>query len=158
MSQPWPTTAYRAQETDVGIVGALPLLGRILLSGIFLASGVMKFADWEGTAGSMASQDIPLIPLLLPIAAVVEIVGGLMVLTGCFSRLGALALFLFLIPTTGIFHDFWTFQGAEQQNQMQHFMKNVTIMGGLLLVMGLGAGPLSIDAWRRTDRSGTARK
>ena len=70
-------------------------------------------------------------------------------LAGFYARAGALLLFLFLIPTTLIFHNFWTLEGMEQQNEMQHFTKNVTIMGGLLLVVGLGAGPISYDAWQR---------
>jgi putative oxidoreductase len=54
-------------------------------------------------------------------------------------------LFLFLIPTTFIFHNFWAYEGAEYVNQMQHFLKNLAIMGGLALIVGLGPGPISVD-------------
>ncbi len=127
-----------------------PLAGRILLSLIFLMSGVMKFVAWDQTAGHMASKGMPLIPVLLPLAALVELAGGLSILLGWQARLGALLLFLYLIPTTLIFHNFWSFEGAEQQNQMIHFMKNLAIMGGLLVVAGLGAGPIRLD--RRAAR------
>ena len=87
-----------------------------------------------------------LIPVLLPAAAVLELAGGLSLLLGFRARLGALALVLFLVPTTLIFHNFWAYQGPEAQNQMIHFMKNLALMGGLLVVVGLGAGPCSFDA------------
>src|SRR5438105_3448136 len=124
-----------------------PLAGRILLSTIFILSGVMKFADWQGTAQYMASKELPLIPLLLPLAAIVEIAGGLAVLLGGGTRAAAFLLFLYLVPTTLVFHNFWAQFGPEHQNQMVHFLKNLAIMGGLALMVGLGPGPLSLDSW-----------
>ena len=62
------------------------------------------------------------------------------------ARLGALALALHLIPVTFVFHNFWAYQGEAMQNPMQHFLKNVTIIGGLLTVVAVGAGRCSIDA------------
>jgi len=122
-----------------------PLAGRILLSTIFILSGLTKFSDWNGTAQYMAAHGLPLIPLLLPIAALVEIAGGLAILLGARSRAAALLLFLYLIPTTLIFHSFWSFSGAEHINQMPHFLKNLAIMGGLALIVGLGPGFPSVD-------------
>ena len=119
--------------------------GRGLLSVIFLLAGVMKFVNWQQTAEHMAAKGMPLVNVLLPIAAAVEVLGGLSLLLGLRARVGALVLFLFLIPATLIFHNFWAHSGAEQANQMMHFMKNVAIMGGLLMVVGLGSGPLSLD-------------
>lgn len=159
MSQPLTRTTWRPQALSAEAVPFIPLLGRIFLSAIFIMAGVTKFLDWGGTAASMEAQGLPMVHVLLPIAALVEIAGGLMVLAGCYARLGALLLFLFLIPTTLIFHNFWAYAGDELQNEMQHFMKNLTIMGGLLLVLGLGAGPVSFDAWQRfrDERPGTRR-
>src|SRR5262249_12503602 len=131
----------------------VPLVGRVLLSMIFLASGVMKFVNWQETAGFMASKGMVAVGFFLTAAALVELSGGLSVLFGCKARLGALALFLFLIPVTLLFHNFWVFEGMERMNQMQHFMKNLAIMGGLLLIVGLGAGPFSFDA--RTEQRGS---
>ena len=122
-----------------------PLAGRILLCTIFILSGVTKFADWQGTAAYMASKNMPLIPLLLPLAGLVEIAGGLSLLLGCRARFAALLLFLYLIPTTFIFHNFWAQAGYEHMNQMHHFLKNLAIMRGLALMVGLGPGPRSID-------------
>ena len=141
---------------------AVAVLGRLLISPIFIFSAIHKFTTWNDTVGQLDAQleetlgrtlADPTAAVLLGIAATVEIVGGLMVLFGCGARLGALALFLFLIPTTAVFHDFWTFSGAERMNEMQHFMKNVTIMGGLLMIVALGPGGASVDR-RRERRAG----
>ena len=134
----------------------LPLAGRILLSLIFLASGFSKISGWEMTKSYMASEGIPLVSLMLLGAIAVEIAGGLSVLLGFKARIGAIALFLFLIPTTLIFHEFWTLDGMEQQMQMAMFFKNMAIMGALLLVAYWGPGPISLDRDGGTASNGTA--
>src|SRR5262245_44542918 len=98
-----------------------PLAGRILLATIFLLSGLTKFTDWNGTAQYMASHGLPMIPVLLPVAGFVEIAGGLAILLGAQARVAAMLLFLYLIPTTFVFHNFWGLSGAEYVNQMHHF-------------------------------------
>ena len=123
-----------------------PLAGRILLSLMFIVSGWGKIAGFAGTAGYMASKGMPFAELLLPAAIAIELGGGLMLLFGWKARLAAAAIFLFIIPTTLIFHNFWAADAAHAQNQMIHFMKNLTIMGGMLYVMAFGAGPFSMDA------------
>lgn len=125
------------------------LLGRILLALIFLVSGFGKIGGWEQTAGYMASKGMPLIPLFLFAAIAIEIGGGLFVLTGRMARVGALALVVFLIPTTLIFHNFWAMEGMERQLNMVMFMKNLAIMGGLLMVAAYEAGPFRIDNRRK---------
>jgi putative oxidoreductase len=122
-----------------------PLAGRILLSLIFIISGAGKIFGFSGTAAFMASQGLPLASLLLTATIALEIVGGLSLLLGFKARWLALLLFLFLIPTTIIFHNFWAASGEAMQMQMGHFLKNLGIMGGLLYVVAYGAGPLSID-------------
>ena len=121
------------------------LVGRVLLSSIFILSGIQKVLGWSGTLDYVASQGLQPAWLFAGGAAAVEIIAGLSVLTGTFARFGALALFLFLIPTTLLFHDFWTFGGQERQMQMANFLKNLAIMGGLSLVIGFGAGNVSVD-------------
>lgn len=124
------------------------LAGRILLSQIFIASGVMKVINWSQTAESMTKEGMVAVPFFLVMAILVEVGAGLGVLLGCQARLSALALAAFLVPVTLIFHDFWTYEGAAMMNQMQHFMKNFTILGGLLMVAAAGAGRYSLDALR----------
>ena len=145
MSQATVSRARTYAIPEVRVLPLAPVIGRLLLSAIFILSGVMKFLSWEDTAGYMASQGIPNVDILLPIAATAEIVGGLSLSLGWWARAGALGLFLFLIPATFVFHDFWTFPAAEQQNQMHHFLKNLAIMGGLATVFAFGAEPMSFD-------------
>jgi putative oxidoreductase len=85
------------------------------------------------------------VPFFLVGAVGFELGGGFSVLLGYKARLGALALFLFLIPVTLTFHNFWTYPPEQQKMQMILFMHNLTLMGGLLLVLTFGPGPLSID-------------
>lgn len=122
-----------------------PPLGRLLLSLIFITSGINKILNFSGTAGYMESKGMPLVPLFLTAAIVLELAGGLSLLLGFKARVGALLLIVFLIPTTLIFHNFWALEGADRQMQMIHFMKNLAILGGLLVVFGLGPGPVSLD-------------
>jgi putative oxidoreductase len=127
-----------------------PLIARILISQIFLISGVMKILDPAATAAHMEGRGMFWVPFFLWSAAAVELGGGLSLLLGYKARFGALALFLFLIPVTLTFHNFWTYPPEEQQQQMFNFMHNLTLMGGLLLVMTFGPGPFSFDLRRRT--------
>ncbi len=126
-----------------------PLIGRILMALIFLFSAYNKITGFEGTVGYIASKSLPLPQLLAIGAIIVELGGGLMVLIGWKARIGAAALFFFTALAALLFHNFWTVADAMQaQNQMIHFMKNVTIMGGLLYVVVYGSGPLSADKGR----------
>jgi putative oxidoreductase len=122
-----------------------PLLGRILLSVIFLLSAFGKITHFSGMEQFMASKGLPAVPLLLVLALLTEALGGLSLLLGFKARWGALLLFLFLIPTTLIFHDFWTLTGALRQDMQIHFLKNLAIMGGLLMVAANGPGAFSLD-------------
>ena len=122
-----------------------PITGRILLSIIFLLSAFGKATDFSGMEQYMASKGLPAIPLLLALAMLTEALGGLSLLLGFKARWGALLLFLFLIPTTLIFHDFWALTGAMRQDMQIHFLKNLAIMGGLLMVAANGPGAFSLD-------------
>lgn len=119
----------------------LPTLGRLLIALIFLVSGFGKVMDPAGTQAFMAQYGMPLTGLFLTGAILVELGGGLSLLLGWKARRAAAALILFLIPATLIFHtDF------ADQEQIVHFLKNLAIGGGLLMVGTYGAGPLSLDA------------
>ncbi len=119
----------------------VPMLARALLGLIFVMSGITKITGFEGTQQYMASHGIPATGILLVGAIVVEVLGGLSVILGLWARVGAAALILFLIPATLIFHtDF------SQQTQLIMFLKNLSIMGGLLLVLAFGTGDYHIRA------------
>ncbi len=119
------------------------IVGRILLAAIFIVAGMNKLLNFGGTAADMESAGLPMVEVLLVATIVIELGGGLMIALGWNARWAALAIFLFIIPVTLIFHDFWTVEGQEMQNQLNHFMKNLAIMGGMLYVIIMGTGPYS---------------
>src|SRR4051794_38412597 len=151
MSSVMTSQPFTAQIPKVHVTPFLPRGGGLSLWAFFILSGAMKFVGWEATATHMQQHGLPMVSVLLPIAATAELAGGLALLLGCLSRPAALGLILFLIPTTLVFHNFWAQSGMEAQNNMAHFLKNIAIMGGLLFVMAFGPGPLSIDEWRSKE-------
>ena len=122
-----------------------PLLGRILIALIFLLSGFGKITGFAGTAGYMASKGLPMVDLLLAITIVIELGGALMIIAGFKARLAALALFLWMIPVTFIFHNFWAVPADQAMIQQIMFMKNLAIMGAMLYIAAFGSGPMSVD-------------
>jgi putative oxidoreductase len=121
-----------------------PLAGRILITAIFLISGYHKITGFAAVSGMMAKMGMPMPDLLLAGAIAFEIGGALMVLLGWHACLGALLLVVFTVPATLLFHNFWAVGPADFQNQFNHFMKNLAITGGLLYIMAMGPGPLSL--------------
>jgi len=124
------------------------LAGRILLSVIFLLSGVNKLFAFHMYTGWAAGAHLPLPSAAIAIAAAIEILGGLAILAGFQTRLAAWIVFLYLIPTTLFFHNFWTMDGMNRIDNQVHFLKNVAIMGGLLILAANGPGGASVDASR----------
>ena len=122
-----------------------PLAGRILIALIFILSGYGKITGFEGAVGYIASKGLPLPQLAAIGAIIVELGGGIMLALGWKARWAAAAIFVFTAFASLIFHNFWAVPAAEAQNQMIHFMKNISILGGLLYVMVHGSGPLSAD-------------
>lgn len=127
----------------------LPVIGRYLLAILFVFSGWGKITGFAAMTAYMASKGMPLPQALLPGAILVELGGGLALMLGWKARWAALAIFLFCIPTTLIFHNFWALPPDQAQNQMIHFLKNLALMGGLLYVVAFGPGALSLDGLRR---------
>jgi putative oxidoreductase len=121
-----------------------PLVGRILLAHIFIISGFGKIAGFEGTVGYIASHGLPAATLLAALAIVVELGGGIALAIGWKARWAAAALVVFTLLASLIFHAFWDVPAEEVMMQQINFMKNLSIMGGLLYVVVYGAGPLSI--------------
>ena len=121
------------------------LVGRVLLALIFVVAGYNKIGGFEGTAGYIASKGLPMPQVLAALTIALELVGGVMIIAGFKARWAAIAFFLWLIPTTFIFHKFWGIDAGQVQNQMNHFLKNVSIMGGMLLLFAYGPGAYSVD-------------
>ena len=123
-----------------------PLVGLLLLASIFNIAGLEKIAGFDGTVKFMASKGLPMVNLLLVATIMIELGGGLLIALGWHARRGALAIFLFIIPVTLVFHAFWTFEGAEYTHQMHSFLKNLAIMGGMLYIMAAGSGRYSLGS------------
>ena len=121
------------------------LVGRILLASIFIISGFGKIAGFDGTVGYIASKSLPLPQLLAIGAIVVELGGGLMLAAGFKARWAALAIAIFTVIAAILFHNFWAAEAAQKMNQQIHFLKNIAIVGGALMVFAFGPGRLSVD-------------
>ena len=122
-----------------------PLAGRILLAFLFLQSGFDKLLKYDITQALMAARGVPEPQIMLPLALAALFAGGVMLLIGWKASWGALALIVFMIPVTWYFHRYWTFPEALQVDQFHHFVKNLGIIGALLLVLGMGSGAMSVD-------------
>jgi putative oxidoreductase len=138
------TIPYRS-ETKAIPQGAVVLLGRVFFTLIFLMSGLNHFS--KQTIAFAASQGVPLASLAVPVWGVLAVAGGLCILFGYRARFGAWLIVLFLIPVTLMIHKFWGISDPmAAQLQMIMFMKNVSMLGGALIISQLGAGPVSLDA------------
>ncbi len=120
--------------------------GRILVSVLFMISGFFKVAGYSQMVGYAAAKGLPAAGVAIALAAALELAGGLAILAGFKTSVASWLLFLYLIPTTFIFHNFWAAQGMEQQTQMVNFLKNIAIMGGLVFLSVSGPGSYSADA------------
>jgi putative oxidoreductase len=109
-------------------------LGRVLIAVLFVASGVNKLFAFAPTAGWMSSMGVPLAPLALVATIALEIVVGLMLAAGRAVRASALLLAGFVVLATVLFHAFWAVPADQFADQLVHFLKNVAILGALLVV------------------------
>lgn len=125
----------------------LPLIGRICFSAMFIFGAPGHFT--AAYIGYGAQAGVPAASLLVPLAGVLALVGGLSVALGYKAKLGALLLVVFLIPVTATMHGFWAVADPMMRGMQQaHFMKNLSMLGGALLIAYFGSGPLSLDRWR----------
>jgi putative oxidoreductase len=128
----------------------LPLIvvGRVLLALIFIVSGFGKLTNLEGTAGYISSGGLPFAAVLAVLVGLLELFGGLAIAIGLQARWAALALGLFTLAASVLFHKFWAAPADQAFVQQLMFMKNLSMAGGLFIVAALSAGPASVDARR----------
>jgi putative oxidoreductase len=113
----------------------LPRVGRALVGALFVTAGIVKAANFVATAGEMTASGMPLASLLLAGAIGMEVIGGAALILGLRPRIAALALALFLIPVTVLFHPFWVGDAATSEANLWHFLKNVAVLGAMLLIV-----------------------
>jgi putative oxidoreductase len=126
------------------------LAGRILLAAVFLIAGSRKLMGVAASAAYFGKLGFPMPEVMVWVAIAVEIGGALLLILGWKARWAALLLALFTLIATFAAHRFWLVDAAQYANQMNHFLKNLAIVGGLLFVAAAGAGALSVDGRRRS--------
>jgi len=133
------------EQSETTTAGAVVLLGRIFFASTFLGAAPNHFT--QQAVQYAASQGVPLASIAVPLSGIIAIAGGLSVLLGYHAKLGGWLLVLFLLPVTLMMHAFWKVTDpAMAQMQMIMFMKNISMLGGALLITQFGAGPYSLDA------------
>ena len=126
----------------------LVIVGRVLLALMFIYAGFGKLTNLEGTAGYIASGGLPMASVLAVVVGLLELLGGLAIAVGLRARWAALALGLFTLAASVLFHKFCAVPADQAFVQQLMFMKNLSVAGGLFIVAALGAGPVSVDARR----------
>ncbi|HKC35309.1 MAG TPA: DoxX family protein [Chitinophagaceae bacterium] len=120
------------------------ITGRILFSILFIFSALGHFK--QSTIGYAATKGVPFASFMVPFSGIMELVGGVSILIGYEARIGAWLLVLFMIPVTFVFHPFWKIKDPMQrQMEMATFLKNISILGGALILTYFGSGQLSIQ-------------
>jgi putative oxidoreductase len=126
------------------------LVGRILLSLVFLNAGYRKLMAVAGSAGYFGKLGFPMPEVLVWVAIAIELGGAILLIVGWKTRWAAWLLALFTLVATFAAHRFWEVDAAQYVNQMNHFMKNIAIIGGFIILAATGAGALSVDGRRRS--------
>lgn len=134
-------------------------LGRVLFAVLFIVSGAFKLLDIAGTAQMIADKvaipglvtpytadlegmtGMPMAQMLAIAAGILELICGLMIGLNFGARFFAIVLIIFVIAATFYYHDFWNQTGAEQKNNMVHALKNLSLVGALFIIAGIGRGP-----------------
>jgi putative oxidoreductase len=120
------------------------LLGRIALAVLFLSSAVAHSVFWSASVQETIAGGIPAPVASLTLGLGLEYVGGVMVLLGLRTRIGATLLIVFMVFATAYFKDFWS-SATPDPAQIQAFLVNVAVIGGLLILLASGPGPISLD-------------
>ena len=127
---------------------AVIVIARILLGLMFLLAGLSKFGNLAGTGSYIASGGLPMGSVLAVAAAALEVVASVALIVGFQARYAALALAIFTLLASVLFHNFWAMPADKAYMQQLMFLKNMAVIGGLLFVFSFGAGPASLDARR----------
>jgi len=128
---------------DVRDIAAL--VGRLLLALMFVVSGVEKIGAFVNTSVYMASAGLPAVKALLVLTIVVELGGGSAIAFGWRTRWAALVVLFFTAVVTLVFHRFWSVPPDQAMVEQLMFMKNVAVMGGLLVLFAFGPGSHALD-------------
>jgi putative oxidoreductase len=123
----------------------LPLVGRLLIAALFIVAGIRKIMMWPMQVAYFTKLGFPMPEAFTVLAIVIELGAAILLIVGWRTRLAAWLLALFVVIATFMAHRFWEFDAAQQANQMNHFLKNLAIVGGLMFVAAFGPGTTSVD-------------
>lgn len=135
-----------ASSSGVRGPALMPLIARVLLSALFLVSALRSLGAVAGTSGYFARLGVPMPGIVTWVVIAFEIVGAVMLIAGWRTRLAAWGLVAFVVVATLLAHRFWAVDPAQYANQLNHFLKNLAVIGGLLLVAAHGPGRLAFDS------------
>jgi putative oxidoreductase len=137
-------SALSRPQSAVSAIGPIAFLGRLFFALIFLMSGPRHFMSQ--TIAYASSQGVPMASVIVPISGALAFLGGLSIILGYRARIGAWLIVLFLLGVTPMMHKFWAVTDPMMyQIQFIMFMKNLSMLGGALLITQLGSGPWSLD-------------
>lgn len=126
----------------------LSLAGRLLVAFLFLPAGISKIFGFAGTVGYIGAMGLPA-PTLAAIAAIlIEVLGGAALVLGFYTRFAAIALAIFTLIASVVFHAFWAVPAEQAFVTQLLFTKNIAVIGGLLVIAAFGAGKYSLDSRR----------
>jgi putative oxidoreductase len=129
----------------------IPLIGRTLFSLIFLMTIMGSFST--GTIAYASSAGVPMANVLVPVSGIIALIGAISIVLGFQTRVGGWLIVIFLAPVTLYMHQFWTVKDPMvMQMQMVNFIKNISMLGGALLIIYFGPGPVSIDGMKKTQQ------
>jgi putative oxidoreductase len=132
-------------NTTASNASAIQLIGRILMGVLFLVAGLMKAFNIAGTTAYMTRLGFPIPEAMAYLSTLIELAGGALLIIGWQTRKVAWFLVLYLLVATGAAHRFWEYDQAQRVNQINHFLKNLALMGGMLFIAAFGAGRNSVD-------------
>jgi putative oxidoreductase len=122
------------------------LIGRVLISGVFLWAAYEKITHWNATVAYYKTKNVPQLNIVLPIVVALKVIGGLSVLLGWHAHIGALILLIVTIVSVLKLHAFWEKTNSEMSMEKLFFLKEVAIIGGLFMILALGAGHFGLGS------------
>jgi putative oxidoreductase len=124
------------------------LIGRVMLGGVYLYSGITNMIELGGRAGYAASKGLPAPAVLVALASLLLLMGGISIVAGLRPRLGVAAIVLFLIPVTLVIHNFWAAEGIQRISELHAFLGNLGLLGAALIFLAIPRPwPVSLDSW-----------
>jgi putative oxidoreductase len=121
------------------------LIGRILIGILFLVAGIMKAMNIAGTTGYMTRLGFPAPELMAYLSTLIELASGVLLIIGWQTRRVAWLLVVYVLIATGMAHRFWEYEPAQRVNQINHFLKNLALIGAMLYIVVGGPGSASVD-------------